>query len=264
MDTSYYAENESYAEYLDGLRLGCYRRYADALRPDRPGARALDVGCGVGRVVGDLAARGVEAHGVDVSQANLRRAMERSPHCRLYDGRHLPYPDGHFASAGALNVLEHVEEPERFLAELVRVVEPGGRIVVSSPNFLRVLGFRDYHPAMRGLRNKLANLRRLLRKRRQMAREPAAVRFDRMVPIVREPFVADDDATVATNALEIAFFLRGLGAEVRQVSCIDRPVPRWLEFLVDATPLRYGLLNAFVVAAKASSGPRAADAGVTP
>ncbi len=72
--------------------------------------------------------------------------------------RRLPFPDRHFASVGALNVLEHVEQPEAFIAELVRVTEPDGRIVLSSPNFFRVLGFRDYHPHMRGVGTKLPQL----------------------------------------------------------------------------------------------------------
>ena len=59
----------------------------------------------------------------------------------MYDGKHLPFEDRWFDAVGALNVLEHVEEPEP-LPELVRVgPNPGGRIVVSSPNFLRVFDF---------------------------------------------------------------------------------------------------------------------------
>ena len=98
------------------------------------------------------------------------------------------FPDRHFASVGALNVLEHVEEPEAFIAELARVTEPGGRIVLSSPNFFRVCGFRDYHPRMRGLGNKWRNWLRLCAKRRLMRTMPAEARFDRMQPIIKQPF----------------------------------------------------------------------------
>src|SRR4029434_653129 len=122
-----------------------------------------------------------------------------------YDGRKLPFPDRHFASVGALNVLEHVEEPEAFIQELVRVTEIGGRIVLSSPNFFRVFGFRDYHPKMRGVRNKWRHWRRLTQKRRQMRNAPDDVRFDRMQAIIKEPFTPDDDAIIATNALELKF-----------------------------------------------------------
>ena len=88
---------------------------------------------------------------MDVSETNIARARQYCEHCELYDGKNLPFPDAFFASAGALNVLEHVEEPEQFIRELVRVTAVRGRIVLSSPNFFRVLGFRDYHPKMRGL-----------------------------------------------------------------------------------------------------------------
>ncbi|MEO1861973.1 MAG: methyltransferase domain-containing protein, partial [Verrucomicrobiia bacterium] len=80
-------------------------------------------------------------------------------------------------SVGALNVLEHVEKPEAFLAELVRVTKQGGKVVVSSPNFFRALGLRDYHPRMRGIRNKWRNWQRLRAKRRQMVADPESVRF---------------------------------------------------------------------------------------
>src|SRR5690606_18842633 len=128
----------------------------------------LDVGCGAGQVVGRLNEAGYEAHGVDVSEPNIEKATRFCARCQFYDGKHLPFPDAHFASVGALNVLEHVEEPENFIPELTRVVAPGGRMVISSPNFFRVFGFRDYHHRMRGVGNKWRNWRRLREKLRQM------------------------------------------------------------------------------------------------
>jgi SAM-dependent methyltransferase len=243
-----YRHNEAYAEFLANWDANFYSKYADSLRPATNGGRVLDVGCGVGQVVGRLTQDGIEAHGVDVSEPNIRRAQEFCPRCQLYDGKRLPFPDQHFASTGTLNVLEHVEEPEAFLMELVRVTQIGGRVVVSSPNFLRVIGFRDYHPRMRGLSNKWQNWQLLQRKQRQMRAAPNAVRFERMKPIVKEPFTPDDDAIVATNSLEIAFFLEHFGCAIEEVSCTDRYVKAPLEWLLNATPLRYLMLNAFVVA----------------
>lgn len=245
---SYYRQNEAYAEFLAGWDAGFYAKYADALKPSKPGARALDVGCGVGQVVARLTEAGFEAHGVDVSGPNIDRARKFSDRCQLYGGKKLPFPDQHFASAGALNVLEHVDEPEAFITELVRVVEVGGRIVLSSPNFFRVFGFRDYHPRMRGLGNKWRNWRRLREKRRQMRTAPDSVRFDRMPPIVKEPFTPDDDAIVVTNSLEMEFFLTRAGCKAESVSCCDRYVARPVDFLLNLGPWRYCMFNSFLVA----------------
>jgi len=243
-----YRQNAAYAEFLAGWDEGFYAKYADTLRPDRPGGRALDVGCGVGQVVRRLKDAGYEACGVEVSEPSIARARQMGLACSGYDGLHLPFPDRHFDSVGALNVLEHVEEPEAFLAELVRVTRPGGRVVVSSPNFFRALGWRDYHPKMRGLGNKWRNWRRLAAKRRQMRVTPDQVRFDRMPPIVKEPFTPDDDAIVATNGLEIAFFLGQAGCVVERAECTDRYVAWPIARLLNLTPLRYLMFNAFVVA----------------
>ncbi len=242
--------DDAYAEILANWDEKFYSKFTDALRPTTPGGRVLDVGCGVGQVVARLTATGFEAHGVDVAQPNIAKARKFSDRCQLYDGRRLPYPDDHFASVGALNVLEHVEAPEDFIRELVRVAKPGGRLVLSSPNFYRVLGFRDYHPRMRGLGAKWQNWKRLREKRRQMKNEPASVRFDRMKPIVKEPFTPDDDAIVATNPFDMKFFLERNNCVVETQSCTDRYVPALLDFLLNATPLRDLMFNAFVVARK--------------
>ena len=243
-----YRHNEAYAAFLAGWDAGFYAKYADTLRPASGGARVLDVGCGVGQVVARLKEAGYEAHGVDVSEPNIQRARAFSDRCQLYNGKKLPFPDRLFASVGALNVLEHVDEPEAFIQEMVRVTQIGGRIVLSSPNFFRALGLRDYHPRMRGVGNKWRNWRRLLEKRRQMTTVPLAVRFDRMTPIVKQPFTPDDDAIVATNPIEMKFFLERFGCRVETVACTDRYVSKAVDLLLNLTPARYLMFNAFLVA----------------
>ena len=238
----------AYSDILANWDAAFYAKFTRTLRPTVPGARVLDVGCGVGQVVATLAREGFDAWGVDVAEANITRSRQLTDRCRWYDGNRLPFPDGHFASVGALNVLEHVQEPEAFVAEVVRVTAPGGQIVLSSPNFLRVFGWRDYHPRMRGVGNKWRNFRALLARRRQMQESPDAVRFERMTPIIKEPFTPDDDAIVCTNALDMSFFLRQAGCEVLRAECTDREVNPLVDFVLNATPARFGMFNAFVVA----------------
>ncbi|MDB4664919.1 class I SAM-dependent methyltransferase [Verrucomicrobia bacterium] len=250
-----YHHNKDYAEFLSGWETRFYRKYADAMMPENPETSVLDVGCGVGQVVAELSRRGVNVHGVDVSLPNIERARQRVAQCHVYDGAVLPFSEGQFGVVGAFNVLEHVDEPEIFLRELVRVVCPGGRIIVSSPNFFRVIGFRDYHPHMRGPLQKLSNLRRLLQKRRLLKGPFQDWRFDRMKPIVKEPFTADDDAVVATNPMEIARFLSHYGCRIESIACTDRPVPGMLDFLLNLGPWKYAMFNGFVIARRCPETP---------
>lgn len=245
-----YLNNEKYAEFLTGWDTGFYAKYADTLKPDNPAARVLDVGCGVGQVLARLLQQGFEVYGVDVSKPNIERASKICTKALLYDGKHLPFEDNFFDSAGAFNVLEHVEEPENFIFELVRVVKPGGKVVLSSPNFFRVIGFRDYHPKMCGIKNKWLNYKRISEKLRQINTEPDKVRFDKMTPIVKEPFTPDDDAIVATNPFEMEFFLAKSGCKIESSICTDRYVPRVIDFLLNIGPWRRLMFNTFIVARK--------------
>jgi len=65
---------------------------------------------------------------------------------------------------------------------------------------------------------------------------------------VKETFEPDDDAIVATNALEMEFFLRRAGCEVESVSCADRYVAKPIDFLLNLGPWRYLMFNAFIIA----------------
>lgn len=266
--TDYYADNEEYAAFLDSWDDGCYEKYSDALNPLRPWKsapaqvpntpdqplRVLDVGCGVGQVLERLESFNasattvpLEAYGVDVSEPNIRRAQNRGLKlAQLYDGERLPFEDGYFSSIGALNVLEHVSEPEAFLQELTRVLRPGGRMIISSPNFLRVIGWNDYHPRMRGIANKALNLRSLLQIWRS-GRNSTPSPFERMEPIIKEPFSPDDDAIVATNALQIRLWMQSIGFQIVDTSCADRYCPALVDRLANLGFWKYGMLNAFVM-----------------
>ncbi len=85
-----------------------------------------------------------------------------------------------------------------------------------------------------------------------MQSRPTEVRFDRMTPIIKEPFTADDDAVVATNPVEMEFFLTRAGCIVETVACTDRYVAKPVEFLLNLGPWRYLMFNSFLVARRKS------------
>lgn len=126
-------------------------------------------------------------------------------------------------------------------------------MIVSSPNFFRVIGLRDYHRNMRGASQKIQNLKTLWRHVREYSRNPETVVFEKMTPLVRATPMPDDDAIVATNAVDIRQYFRTRKFVRISVSCVDRPVPRLLEALLDATPFRFLILNSFLVAQKEGS-----------
>ena len=106
------------------------------LAGDGPGD-ALDAGMGPGRLVAELDRRDWRTSGVDASAAMVALARERVPNARLEVAplEALPFADASFDLAVATGVLEYADDLEAGLAELARVVRPGGRAIVSLPNW---------------------------------------------------------------------------------------------------------------------------------
>jgi len=92
--------------------------------------RVVDIGCGAGLLANALAARGHDVCGLDSTSQNLAIARNRdATHSVAYivgDAYRLPYADGTFEVACALDLLEHVEDPARVVAEIARVLAPNG------------------------------------------------------------------------------------------------------------------------------------------
>jgi SAM-dependent methyltransferase len=101
---------------------------------DVTGRRILDAGCGSGPLLGDLEELGASVAGFDASPAMVRLARQRlGDHAELTVAdlaEPLPYDDGAFDDALAVLVLHYLEDWTRPLAELRRVLRPGGRLIV--------------------------------------------------------------------------------------------------------------------------------------
>jgi SAM-dependent methyltransferase len=107
-----------------------------------PGARVLDVGCGVGRLMLRLQERGCHVIGADILRRDLLSAQRHltgdEPPSRVVqaDGGRLPFLDSSFDFVACTETLEHAADAALMLRELARVLRPGGRLVISVPDTL--------------------------------------------------------------------------------------------------------------------------------
>jgi SAM-dependent methyltransferase len=112
------------------IELATLRRYLDA----RPGEMVLDLGSGKGAFCGELSRRGIHAVGVDTSLPALaiaRRWVDPRGRFVRGSGEDLPFDGRRFDRAVSVCVLEHTRDDARVLAEVFRVVKPGGVFALS-------------------------------------------------------------------------------------------------------------------------------------
>jgi SAM-dependent methyltransferase len=112
------------------------------------GLHVLDVGCGYGDLLAEIGRRepGAVLHGVDLALSRVAGAARRlGPRVRLAEADiqgALPYAAAAFDRVFCTETLEHLRAPERCLAEILRVLRPDGRVVLTVPN---ATGFAPFH-----------------------------------------------------------------------------------------------------------------------
>jgi SAM-dependent methyltransferase len=115
-----------------------------------PSPRVLDVGCGTGFLLEQLAGRGFSGVGVDLSPDSVEHANRRlaeigaADRLRAEVGSAYEPPDGPFDLIALTDVLEHLEDPRRCLAALRERLAPGGLLVISTPNRRSLPGARRW------------------------------------------------------------------------------------------------------------------------
>jgi ubiquinone/menaquinone biosynthesis C-methylase UbiE len=110
----------------------------------QPARSALDLGCGDGALSGAIATERLTL--ADVSQRALARARARLPEARaaeLDPDAPLPFADGAFDLVVCTETLEHVRDVQLLLSEVRRVLEPGGRLAVTTPAHRRLMRIPD-------------------------------------------------------------------------------------------------------------------------
>jgi ubiquinone/menaquinone biosynthesis C-methylase UbiE len=116
-------------------------RILDLVLPGRGALDALDAGCGTGFLTFELVARGHRVTGVDFAPAMIaearRKAAERGAPVRFEeaDAEQLPFTAGSFDLAISRHVLWTLPHPEAAIDEWIRVLRPGGRLVVVDGQF---------------------------------------------------------------------------------------------------------------------------------
>lgn len=101
------------------------------------GGRVLEVGVGTGLALPQYGA-GVEVTGIDASAEMLGKAREKVAELGLshvaalreMDARRMEFADGSFDAVAAMHIMSVVPDPERVMAEMVRVLRPGGTLLV--------------------------------------------------------------------------------------------------------------------------------------
>lgn len=119
--------------------------------------RALDVGCGAGQLALALAERGYEVSAVDVAEGMVAATRQRfaqagrSADVRVADVQALPYDDATFTWVTALGLVEYLPDPAVAVREFARVARPGGHVLFTAPNPLRIAFWIDPVGVLLGL-----------------------------------------------------------------------------------------------------------------
>jgi SAM-dependent methyltransferase len=106
-------------------------RVARHVRDHSSGTSLLDVGCGVGNLVVAAQDLGFDAEGIDVDPIATQEAQRQGRPVRTAT---LDQVEGSYDAVVVNHVLEHIEDLPRFLAHVCRLLAPGGRLFVFSPN----------------------------------------------------------------------------------------------------------------------------------
>jgi SAM-dependent methyltransferase len=113
-----------------------------------PESRVLVDGCGVGMYIRAFRQYTPYVFGLDIEPDRVVASSQHSPLVNVAAGEQLPYPSSYFDVILSHEVIEHVQDDALTVAEMARVLKPGGRAVIFCPN--RLYPFENHGHILRG------------------------------------------------------------------------------------------------------------------
>ncbi|HZR20488.1 MAG TPA: class I SAM-dependent methyltransferase [Verrucomicrobiae bacterium] len=145
--------------YWTGIRIPAYltgiyqerREFVQMFLRDRSPGRLFDAGCGDGQFLSLMKQHGWQGKGVDFDAAAIETGKKKyGVDLEVGDFQTIPIEESAFDAVTMSHVIEHVPDPIACLDKCRRLLKPGGRLVVSTPN-VRSLGHQTFKSAWRGL-----------------------------------------------------------------------------------------------------------------
>lgn len=110
----------------------------------RSSIKVLDLACGVGHTVAELAAVGHDAHGVDISAEAVRLGeVYGVKNLKFLDSSRTLHPNDHFDAVLLVDLLEHLKDESWAMDEAYRILRPGGIAIIVTPAFKFLWGIHD-------------------------------------------------------------------------------------------------------------------------
>jgi ubiquinone/menaquinone biosynthesis C-methylase UbiE len=130
-------------DYISIQHIERYRFACKLLHPDQT---ILDIACGYGYGTFLMSNHGCKVIGADIDADAVAQAKNIWRNCEFIhaDALNLPFEDATFDAVVTFETIEHVEDEERFLSEMKRVLKPGGLFICSTPN-IRYTAHPPYH-----------------------------------------------------------------------------------------------------------------------
>ncbi len=94
----------------------------------------LDVGCGIGTYVRKFGTFSDHVFGIDVDEERVAAGAKSLPHLAVSEAEVMPFPDQTFDVVLLNEVIEHVRNDAQTIADALRVLRPGGRLIIFAPN----------------------------------------------------------------------------------------------------------------------------------
>lgn len=101
----------------------------------KPGFKLLELGCGRGEFLESFQKDGLDCYGVDLSRYCLEKKPGLQVKCLDISSENLPYADNFFDLVYHKSFLEHFYSPDKIMKETLRVLKPGGQLIILTPDW---------------------------------------------------------------------------------------------------------------------------------